>query len=181
MGCLLCGILIDVSLISPENMFLWLDENQYSKWCSLCQFVVGADFCENWLLLMLHALGKPACYEYKSRSLAEWIIQSPLAPLSLSLLLLWAVLGRGRFPVKLRRPRPRVFPSLPMPASRPESDTCCCVTRRKSLQPPQSCLHLFPLVFKVAPVEPIWGTVGNDLIVIYFWTTSTSRHDSFLR
>ena len=99
-GCLLCGILIDISLISPENVFLWLDENQYSKWCSLCQFVVEAVFCENWLLLMLDALGKPACYEYKSRSLAEWIIQSPLAPLSLSLLLLWAGTVARQVPCK---------------------------------------------------------------------------------
>ena len=81
---------------------LWLDDNQFSKWCSLCQFVVEAAFCENWLLLMLDALGKPACYEYKSRSLAEWIIQSPLAPLSLSLLLLWALSSawQGQVPCK---------------------------------------------------------------------------------
>ena len=179
MGCLLCGILIDISLISQENVFV-------IGWKSIFKVVFSLPICSwgslLWKLVVVDArcIGKPACYEYKSRSLAEWIIQSPLAPLSLSLLLLWAVLGRGRFPVKLRRPRPRVFPSLPMPASRPESDTCCCVTRRKTLQPPQSCLHLFALVFKVAPVEPIWGTVGNDLIVIYFWKTSTSRHDSFL-
>ena len=153
------GILIDISLIAPENVFLWLDENQYSKLCSLCQFVVelktGCCWCS------MHWENRPVT------NISPVPSQSELFSLRLHRYRClscccehWAVLGRGRFPVKLRRPRPRVFPSLPMPASRPESDTCCCVIRRKTLQPP-CCLHLFPLVFKVAPVEPIWGLLGT--------------------
>ena len=144
---------------------LWLDENQYSKWCSLCQFVVEEVFCENWLLLMLHALGKPACYEYKSRSFAEWIIQSPLAPLSLSLLLLWA----GRFPVKLRRPPKAGFSISPNAGLAARKRYLLLCNKKKKFATAVQLSSSVWNCIKGCTRPTHLMTVGNDLIVmIYF-------------